>query len=96
MHLDDNTAPDLPALPEGRFNSPSEFSALIRLAFAAAAVRGWREITLSDSNFEDWPLGELAVAQRSADLAQRDWRPVVQRHRSHAQSFASEADNLIR
>ena len=90
MHLDDNhTAPDLPALPEGRFNSPSEFSALIRLAFATAAASGWREITLSDSNFEDWPLGERAVAQslndwsrsgRKLTMLARNYDEVMRRH----------------
>ncbi len=52
-----------PALLEGRFEGRSEFGALIRHAFAAAASQGWREIILSDSNFEDWPLGERVVAQ---------------------------------
>ena len=74
MNLDDNnTAPDLPALLEGRFNGPSEFAALIRLAFTTAAACGWREIILSDSSFEDWPLGERAVAQvHVVELAARD------------------------
>ena len=67
VNLDDNTAPDLPILLEGRFGGPGEFSALVRLAFATAAARGWREIILSDSSFEDWPLGERAVAQSLHD-----------------------------
>ena len=53
----------LPALQQGRFNGQTEFAELIRLAFATAAAQGWREIILSDSSFEDWPLGERAVTQ---------------------------------
>ena len=90
MNPDDSTtAPDLPALLEGRFSGPSEFSALIRLAFATAAAKGWREIILSDSNFEDWPLGERAVAQslndwsrsgRKLTMVARNYDEVVRRH----------------
>ncbi len=58
----------LPALPQGRFSGPAEFAELLRLAFATAAAQGWREIILSDSTFEDWPLGERVVAQ-----ALNDW-----------------------
>jgi hypothetical protein len=35
----------------------------VRDAFACAAREGWREIILSDATFEDWPLGERAVAE---------------------------------
>lgn len=90
MNLDDNnTAPDLPALLEGRFNGPSEFAALIRLAFTTAAACGWREIILSDSSFEDWPLGERAVAQslndwsrsgRKLTMLARNYDGVMRRH----------------
>ena len=59
--------PQPPALLEGRFAGPGEFAQLIRLAFAKAADEGWREIVLSDSNFEGWPLGERAVAQSLHD-----------------------------
>ena len=66
-----NTRPDTtlfsPNLSEGRFSSPGEFSALVRSAFAAAAAQGWRELVLCDGNFEDWPLGERAVAQSLND-----------------------------
>lgn len=55
------------ALPQGRFEGPTEFAALIRLAFATAAAQGWREIIICDSTFEDWPLGERAVAQSLSD-----------------------------
>ena len=57
-----------PDLPQGRFDGPIEFAALVRLSFEAAAAQGWREIILSDDSFEDWPLGERAVAQ-----ALNDW-----------------------
>ena len=58
----------LPSLPEGRFSGRDAFADLIRLALATAAAQGWREIILCDPDFEDWPLGERAVAQ-----ALNDW-----------------------
>jgi len=57
------------ALLEGRFSGRTEFAALIRQAFAVAAVQGWREIVLCDPGFEDWPLGERVVAQALNDWA---------------------------
>ncbi len=68
--MDKNQSPALlsPALLQGRFEGRSEFAALIRQAFAAAAVQGWQEIILCDASFEDWPLGERLVAQ-----ALNDW-----------------------
>ena len=59
----------LPPLPQGRFGGPAEFGDLVRLALATAAAQGWREIILSDVNFEDWPLGERVVAQALNDWA---------------------------
>jgi hypothetical protein len=50
-------------LPSKRFEGREEFRQLIRDALACAARDGWREIVLSDGNFEDWPLGESAVAE---------------------------------
>ena len=87
-------APSLPpsppvALLQGRFTGPAEFSELIRLAFAAAAAQGWREIILSDRNFEDWPLGERAVAQslydwsksgRKLTMLAKNYNEVTRRH----------------
>ena len=70
MDIDLDSSPVLPALPllpEGRFAGPTEFSELIRLAFASAASQGWRQIILSDANFDDWPLGERAVAESLND-----------------------------
>jgi hypothetical protein len=89
MNLDDETAPDLPILLEGRFSGPGEFSALIRLTFATAAASGWREIILSDSTFEDWPLGERAVTQslndwsrsgRKLTMLAKNYDEVLRRH----------------
>lgn len=77
------------ALPEGRFSGPTEFSALIRQSLAAAAEQGWREIILCDSTFEDWPLGERAVAQslndwsrsgRKLTMLAKNYNEVVRRH----------------
>lgn len=52
----------VPDLPEGRFEGRNAFRQLVRDALATAAREGWREIVLSDASFEDWPLGERAVA----------------------------------
>jgi len=55
------------AAPEGtgphRFSGRSEFQQRVREALVRAAQEGWREIILCDASFEDWPLGERAVAQ---------------------------------
>lgn len=50
------------ALPSRRFEGRDDFRQLVRDALACAARDGWREIILSDASFEDWPLGERAVA----------------------------------
>jgi hypothetical protein len=68
MDSDQATSLSLPALPQGRFAGRVEFAVLVRQAFSAAAVQGWREIILCDASFEDWPLGERSVAQ-----ALNDW-----------------------
>lgn len=57
-----------PTLPEGRFSGLTDFTQLIRQAFSAAAVQGWREIVVCDPDFGDWPLGERAVIE-----ALNDW-----------------------
>ena len=56
------------ALPTGRFAGRKAFQQLVRDALACAAREGWREIILSDPNFEDWPLGERAVAESLAGV----------------------------
>ena len=53
---------DLP-LPSRRFEGREEFRQLVRDALACAAREGWREIILCDPDFEEWPLGERAVAE---------------------------------
>ena len=77
------------ALPEGRFSGRTEFADLIRQAFAVAAVQGWHEIIVCDPTFEDWPLGERAVAQalndwsktgRKLTMLAKNYDEVVRRH----------------
>ena len=76
-------------LPSGRFEGRQDFQQLIRDALACAAREGWRQIILSDADFEDWPLGERAVAEslrawsvsgRHCTLLARGWDDVVRRH----------------
>ena len=76
-------------LPQGRFEGPTEFSDLIRLAFATAASQGWREIIICDGTFEDWPLGERVVAQalndwsksgRKLTMLAKNYNEVMRRH----------------
>ena len=50
-------------LTQGRFGGRGEFAEMIRQAFAAAAVQGWREVVLSDPDYADWPLNERSVAE---------------------------------
>ena len=50
-------------LPEGAFSGPVEFLQLIRDALTLAGARGWRELVISDANFEDWPLRERVVVE---------------------------------
>ena len=56
-------APPLPDLPCGRFSGRDAFMQLVRDGLATAARDGWSEIVVSDANFYDWPLGELAVIE---------------------------------
>lgn len=59
--MDDLSGPDVPQRPTGRFQGRVAFQQMVRDALACAAHEGWREIVISDPNFEDWPLGERAV-----------------------------------
>jgi len=68
MTSEESAAVPLPLL-EGRFSGRTEFAELIRQALATASAQGWREIILSDPDFEDWPLGDRAVAQSLNDWA---------------------------
>ncbi len=79
----------VPALPSGRFAGREAFQQLVRDALARAAHEGWREIILCDADFEDWPLGERAVAQslqdwsnagRRCTLLARRYDAVARRH----------------
>ncbi|MDD2714133.1 MAG: hypothetical protein PHU77_14560 [Simplicispira sp.] len=77
------------ALFKGRFSGREAFQQLVRDAFAAAAHEGWPEITLSDADFHDWPLGERAVIDslqawarsgRRLTMLARRYDEVVRRH----------------
>lgn len=79
----------LAPLPQGRFGGSTEFAEHIRLAFAAAAAQGWREIIMADRSFADWPLGERAVAQslndwsksgRKLTMLAKNYDEVLRRH----------------
>ena len=80
--MDSEQSPAAPALLQGRFSGRTEFATLIRQAFAAAAAQGWSEMILSDANFEDWPLGERAVAQ-----ALNDWSKTGRKLTMLAQNY---------
>ncbi len=77
------------SLPEGRFAGREDFRQLVRDALACAAREGWPELVLSDPDFQDWPLGELAVEQslqawartgRSCTLLAADFGPLQRQH----------------
>jgi hypothetical protein len=81
--------PGLPELPEGRFGGRTEFGDLIRNAFQAAALQGWREIIICDTDFDDWPLGERAMAEalgawsrsgRKLTMIAKNYDAVIRRH----------------
>jgi len=88
--MDIDTSPVPPqVLPEGRFTGRTEFTDMIRQAFAVAAQQGWREIVVCDPDFEDWPLGERAVAEalndwsktgRTFTMLARNYDEVLRRH----------------
>ncbi len=78
-----------PSLPQGHFAGRSAFAQLVRDALACAAREGWPRIILCDASFEDWPLGERAVAQalqdwsaawRRCSLLARRWDGVIRQH----------------
>lgn len=87
----DDTDPTtaVPALPSRRVEGREDFRQLVRDALACAAREGWREIILSDADFDDWPLGERAVAEslqawarsgRHMVLLARRYDEMVRRH----------------
>jgi hypothetical protein len=76
-------------LPVGRFEGREAFRQLVRDALATAAREGWRELVLSDATFEEWPLGERAVAEsllawsssgRRFRILAKNYDDVVRRH----------------
>ncbi|HEX7889495.1 MAG TPA: hypothetical protein VF522_09070 [Ramlibacter sp.] len=68
---------DIVELPSRRFQGREDFRQLVRDALACAARDGWREIVLSDATFEDWPLGERAVADSLQAWAKSGRRMVL-------------------
>lgn len=77
------------ALPAGPFSGRAAFRQLVRDALAGAAREGWREIILSDADFEDWPLAERDVVEsleawsrsgRQCTLLARRYDGVVRSH----------------
>ncbi|MGA0569213.1 hypothetical protein ACO2Q9_00685 [Variovorax sp. VNK109] len=79
--------PEPGELPQGRFSGRNDFRDLVRDAFAAAVREDWRQIIISDADFDDWPLGERAVAQSLNDWS-RSGRSFVM--------IARNYDTLIR
>jgi hypothetical protein len=56
-----NISSNAGVLPHGRFAGRSDFGDLIREGFRVAALQGFREIIICDTDFDDWPLGERLV-----------------------------------
>lgn len=50
-------------LPDGAFDGRQAFHAHLHASLDAAARQNWREIVLSDPDFNDWPLGERATVE---------------------------------
>ena len=63
--------------------SRGEFHAAVRAAFEDAATTGCREIWISDTDFADWPLGEIGVVESLTRWAQSHRRLLL-----IAQSYA--------
>ena len=87
--IDDKPSAPPAGLPSRRFEGREEFRQLVRDALATAAREGWHEIVLSDASFDDWPLGERAVADslqawarggRRLVLLARQYDRVVRQH----------------
>ena len=72
VRMNEETSSAAPAhLPSRRFEGREDFRQLVRDALATAAREGWRELILSDASFEDWPLGERAVAESLGALVRQ-------------------------
>lgn len=72
-----------------RIDGREEFRAAVRAALAEAGPAGWREIWLCDTDFAQWPLGEIAVidaltawvnARRRLHMLALDYDEVLRRH----------------
>ncbi len=83
----DDGAREAAALPSGRFSGRSEFQQVFRDALAGAVQEGWSQIIISDADFEDWPLGERAVAEMLHDWCRPGRKFVV---------LARRYDELVR
>ncbi|MFD1710936.1 hypothetical protein FVQ98_01005 [Ottowia sp. GY511] len=76
-------------LPDGAFLGREAFRASVSAAFLMAERAGWREMIISDADFEDWPLNERALVDalgkwiRQADrfvMLARNYDKVVRLH----------------
>lgn len=76
-------------MPDGRFAGREDFRSHVRQALERAAHENWNRLILSDASFEDWPLGERAVAEslqawsrsgRSFVMLARDYGTVQRDH----------------
>ncbi len=72
-----------------KFSGIAAFRSAVREFLHLAAAQGWKKLILSDPDFADWPLGELATVHtlgewaapgRSLTLLAGDFDPIVRRH----------------
>lgn len=75
--------------PSRLFDSRADFQAAIRAAFASLAEFACTEVLISDTDFADWPLGEIAVvesltawvrSQRKLTVYAQNFDDIVRRH----------------
>lgn len=71
------------SLVDGRFMGVLTFQDNLRRILSTAALQGWSELILSDTDFVDWPLGESAVVQSLTDWSRRGRKMTLM-----AQSFS--------
>ena len=58
-------------VPQGPFEGREAFRQAVRDALERAVAQAWPELVLCDPDFDDWPLGERAVAEALHAWAQR-------------------------
>ena len=63
----------------GRFAGREAFQQTVRAVLSQASAEGWPEIILSDADFEDWPLGEAAVARHFVAVSTDEVRRELER-----------------